>query len=222
MIKLESHKPQNTTRKTLKKKMQFLPMLVHSIDEVARIGGKCINEIMAGNDGEERLQEYQNSLWKVLRTIRNQMARFRLGENQSVQELPNHPLILGVEMLEQGVLHLSMDMLLPHSKKGIHYGYIFDAVLEALNNSGIDCGEYNDFVMYFQSVYSFELPDWKMRDFDNMEYSPVINAISSFCLKDDSPLYMKFYSSYCRGDKNATDVYVIPRSYFPEFWVLME
>lgn len=115
------------------------------------------------------------------------------------------------------ITHISFDNLLPLRTKGYTLNErdtIRRVYLKPLSNAEKRERYTTKVVMCF--VHTFE-EGAAMIDHDNFEAKPVIDAIASMYLFDDSPRYVSYYMDYKVGKKSKTDIYLVPESRFVDF-----
>ena len=70
-------------------------------------------------------------------------------------------------------------------------------------------------------MYSWERPEHKYRDHDNIELNMIVDTIAVKVMIDDAPMKCRHYYCSAPGKVEQTEVYVIPRSDFKS-WLDME
>ena len=74
--------------------------------------------------------------------------------------------------------------------------------------------KYTDCVVCFVHEYDRELPDRRIRDYDNIEQKQILDVISSFVLKDDSGMCCDTYNSTALADEDKTRIFIMSRDRF--------
>ena len=123
---------------------------------------------------------------------------------------------------EQGWFCLRMPMLLPRKEKSSRSylrGFLYPALEEFTAN--LEPIRLPNCVMIFRHVYDHRRPEREYRDHDNIELNTVVDAIAMFFLVDDTPLECRHYYCSASGEKEMTEVYIVPREEF-ESWLAME
>ena len=110
---------------------------------------------------------------------------------------------------------VSIPILLPRKAKGSP-AFIRDALHPAMSRFflGKNPVRYDDCVLIFRHVYNRERPEREYRDHDNVELSSVVNIIALHILYDDAPLRCAHYYCSASGEKDETQVFVVPRDEF--------
>lgn len=80
---------------------------------------------------------------------------------------------------------------------------------------------YDDCVLIFRHVYDRQRPDRQYRDHDNIEVNMAADIITLYVLRDDTPISCCHYYCTAVGNTDRTDIYVVPKSDFPR-WFLLE
>lgn len=132
--------------------------------------------------------------------------------------------VVSIEMgfTEEGWFCLRMPILLPRKEKcsrSYLRGYLYPA-LERFTY-GKPKIRYRNCVLIFRHVYDRNRPEREYRDHDNIELNTVVDAIAMFFLVDDTPLECAHFYCSAAGDKERTEVYIVPRADF-ESWLAME
>ena len=123
---------------------------------------------------------------------------------------------------EEGWFCLRIATLLPKKEAGsVSYlrGVLYPAMRQFFN--GKKTVRYSSAVMIFRHVYNRERPERLMRDHDNIEVNFVADTVALYTLPDDSPKYCSHFYCSASADKERTEVYVVPRSDFPD-WLAKE
>lgn len=123
---------------------------------------------------------------------------------------------------EEGWFLLRMPILLPRKEKSSRSylrGFLYPA-LEKFSR-GKEKIRYRNCVLIFRHVYDRNRPEREYRDHDNIELNTVVDAIAMFFLVDDTPLECRHYYCSASGEKEMTEVYIVPRADF-ESWLAIE
>lgn len=129
--------------------------------------------------------------------------------------------IVGVKIQMEGpICHAVFDCQIPYRLK---YNAISDnntvqqtyanTIYEAIKELSLSMYD-KKVVMCFIHVYC-NVND--MKDHDNYEYKPIIDAFALHLLHDDNPKFCAHYMDYLIGESNHTEVYVVPEELFPSF-----
>ena len=80
--------------------------------------------------------------------------------------------------------------------------------------SGKEPKKYEDAVLIYRHVYIEEYPERQKRDHDNIEVNMVSDIIALYVLRDDGPEICSHFYCSAMGDKERTEVYVVPQNEF--------
>ena len=125
---------------------------------------------------------------------------------------------------KEGWFSLRLPLLLPKKGKG-STDYLKDILFPAMDRyyhtHRSVCKRYHGAVLVFRHVYTEDRQERLKRDHDNIEVNTVADIVTLYVLIDDAPAYCSHF--YCSGvgDKERTEVYVIPRSEFAK-WLEVE
>ena len=139
-----------------------------------------------------------------------------------VQKTMEEAVSIEMGFTEEGWFCLRMPILLPRKEKSSR-SYLRGSLYPALER--FTCGKpkirYRNCVLIFRHVYDHNRPEREYRDHDNIELNTVVDAIAMFFLVDDTPLECRHYYCSASGEKEMTEVYIVPRADF-ESWLDME
>ena len=66
----------------------------------------------------------------------------------------------------------------------------------------------------FSHIYSRDLPDRRVRDYDNLELKQLLDIVASFLMTDDSGLLCDAYNTTEIGENDATRISVMDSGQF--------
>ena len=143
------------------------------------------------------------------------------GEEKSIQVIQtaikaNSP--VEVYFTEEGWLVISVPALLPKRNKG-NPQYIREIVQDALKAffDGKNFKKIEKCIFIYEHIYDEHRPKRQWRDHDNIEVKAVTDIISLFALRDDSAYVCSNVHISRSGEKNRTNIYLIPETDF-EKW----
>ena len=139
-----------------------------------------------------------------------------------VQKAMEEAVPIEMGFTEEGWFCLRMPILLPRKEKSSRSylrGFLYSA-FEKFSH-GKEKIRYRSCVQIFRHVYDRNRPEREYRDHDNIELNTVVDAIAMFFLVDDTPLECRHYYCSASGEKEMTEVYIVPRADF-ESWLDME
>ena len=76
-------------------------------------------------------------------------------------------------------------------------------------------------VLVFRHVYTRDRPDRALRDHDNIETNMAADCVALYVMEDDNPAACSKYECSAKGDRERTEIYVVPQTEFPQ-WLLSE
>ncbi len=122
----------------------------------------------------------------------------------------------------EGWFRLCIPALLPKKGSG-SADYIRSFLYPAMQEyfQGKEPVRFTDCVLVYRHVYDRDRPERRMRDHDNIETNMVSDIVVMYVMPDDSPLVCSHYECSVMGEDDRTEVYVIPRTDFPQ-WLLQE
>lgn len=123
----------------------------------------------------------------------------------------------GIEIAYQdGILEVALPRLLP-KRKGRQSGiFLLDPLHAVLGKYAEEnpLPRFRECVVCVSHVYDHELPDWRIRDYDNQQQKQILDMIALYVMADDSGLLCDAYNTTELGDKDGTHVYVMEKKSF--------
>lgn len=117
---------------------------------------------------------------------------------------------------ESGVLEITLPSLLPKKKQHQSSEFLLDPLYNALSRYAESHAlpRYHHCVICFSHAYCRELPDRRVRDYDNLELKQFLDLVASFVLVDDSGLLCDAYNSTELGSTDCTRITVMDSTQF--------
>ena len=117
---------------------------------------------------------------------------------------------------------LRIPFLLPIKETG-STAYVRSLVYPSLRRffQRIPPPRYSPCVLIFRHVYARARPERRFRDHDNIETNMVADAVALYTMEDDGPRVCSHYACTALGDRERTEVYVVPEGDFP-LWLMSE
>lgn len=120
---------------------------------------------------------------------------------------------------EDGILEITLPGLLPKRRQKESTEYLLDPFRAALaqyvrQRPG---ARLDHCVVCFTHVYSRELPERRIRDYDNLELKQLLDVAASFLLADDSGLLCDVYHTTQLGPQDCTRISIMPGDRFPQW-----
>lgn len=122
----------------------------------------------------------------------------------------------------EGWFSLRMPMLLPKKERG-SAAFVRMLLLPALRRffQGKPPVRISPCVLVFRHVYARDRPDRALRDHDNIETNMAADCVALYVMEDDNPAACSKYECSAKGDRERTEIYVVPQTEFPQ-WLLSE
>lgn len=118
-----------------------------------------------------------------------------------------------------GVFEILMPGLLPRRKQRPNMEYLLDPLTAALTNyaKSHPLPHYQDCMVCYTYIYARDLPDRRIRDYDNLELKRIQDVIASFILTDDTGALCDTYHTTELGEADATRVSIMDSDFFAEW-----
>lgn len=132
------------------------------------------------------------------------------------------PTPVEVGFTREGWFSLRMPMLLPKKERG-SAAFVRMLLLLALRRffQGKPPVRISPCVLVFRHVYTRDRPDRALRDHDNIETNMAVDCVALYVMEDDNPTACSKYECSAKGDRERTEIYVVPQAEFPQ-WLLSE
>ena len=115
------------------------------------------------------------------------------------------------------MLEITLPCLLPKRKQRQSTEFLLEPMYFILSRYA-DKGELPKFshcVVCFSHIYSHELPQKRVRDYDNLELKQLLDVISTFIMADDSGILCDAYNTTEIGEYDCTRISVMAKDRFP-------
>lgn len=126
----------------------------------------------------------------------------------------------GIEVCcKDGVLEITLPSLLPKRKQRQSTEYLLDPFIAALNQyaKSHPLPKLQHCVVCFSHVYCKDLPERRVRDYDNLELKQFLDVAASFVLSDDCGLLCDAYNTTELGDADCTRISIMDSTLFPDW-----
>lgn len=126
----------------------------------------------------------------------------------------------GIEIqYEDDILSITLPCLLPKRKQHQSTEYLLDPFTNALSQyaKAHPMPKLQHCVVCFSHVYCRDLPDRRVRDYDNLELKQFLDVAASFILSDDSGLLCDAYNTTELGDTDCTRIFIMDSIRFPDW-----
>lgn len=126
----------------------------------------------------------------------------------------------GIEIRNDGgILEITLPCLLPKRKQRQSSEYLLDTFTAALGQyaKSNPLPRLQHCVICFSHIYCKDLPERRVRDYDNLELKQFLDVAASFILVDDSGLLCDAYNTTELGDADCTHISIMDSAQFPDW-----
>jgi len=122
---------------------------------------------------------------------------------------------------EDGILEITLPCLLPKRRQKQNTEFLLDPVYFTLSQYADNHAmpKFQHCVVCFSHIYSQELPQRRIRDYDNLELKQLLDVISTFIMEDDTGLLCDAYNTTEIGEFDCTRISVMDKDQFSG-WLL--
>lgn len=125
-----------------------------------------------------------------------------------------------VSYIDSDIIKISFDNHLPLRTKGYMLNErdtIYKLYIKPLDQCFMNLGASKYQGKVVMSIIHTYAEGEMLIDHDNYEVKPIIDAINSLCLIDDSPKHVSYHIDYKIGEQSKTDIYLVPDEEFISF-----
>ena len=142
-----------------------------------------------------------------------------LSPNQAAY-LPKAADAQGMRIAEQqGILTITLPGLLPKRRVHTNTAFLHEPLnymlREYVKQNALPL--YRDCMICFSQIYDRELPQRRIRDYDNLEFKQILDTLCTYVLTDDSGFFCDSYYTTQLGLKDCTLVSVMEKADFPKW-----
>lgn len=126
----------------------------------------------------------------------------------------------GIDILyEDGIVEITLPRLLPKKKSKQSSLFLLDPLHAALEQyaAHTPLPHFRECVVCISHVYSHEMPDWCLLDYDNLQQKQLLDTIALHVMVDDSGLLCDAYNTTELGDKDCTHIYIMGKDCFTDW-----
>lgn len=126
----------------------------------------------------------------------------------------------GINVEKKGdVLEITLPCLLPKRKQRQSTEYLLDPFTATMSQytRNHPLPRLQHCVVCFSHVYCQDLPERRVRDYDNLELKQFLDVAASFILTDDSGLLCDAYNTTELGETDCTRISIMSSAHFPEW-----
>lgn len=122
---------------------------------------------------------------------------------------------IGIQYTD-GIVEISLPGLLPKRKQHLSSEFLLDPLQNALSQyaRAHTLPHFRHCVVCFSHIYSHDLSERRIRDYDNLELKQFLDVIASFFMTDDSGLLCDAYNTTEIGDKDGTRISIMESGQF--------
>lgn len=120
---------------------------------------------------------------------------------------------------ESGILEILLPCLLPKRKQRQSSEFLIDPLYYTLSRytDDTELPKFRHCVVCFSHIYNRELPDRRIRDYDNLELKQILDVVSAFVMVDDTGLLCDAYNTTLLGDTDCTAISIMDKDSFPDW-----
>lgn len=117
---------------------------------------------------------------------------------------------------ENGILEVTLPCLLPKRRQKQNTEFLIDPVYFTLSQYADSHAmpKFQHCVVCFSHIYSQELSQRRVRDYDNLELKQLLDVISAFIMQDDTGLLCDAYNTTEIGEYDCTRISVMNKDQF--------
>ena len=126
----------------------------------------------------------------------------------------------GIEISENGgILEIKLPCLLPKRRQRQSTEFLLDPFTSALSDYAAHhtMPQFQHCVVCFSHIYAQELPERRIRDYDNLELKHVQDVLESAFLTNDTATLCSAFQCSHRGDMDNTCIWILTPEQFPEW-----
>ena len=118
---------------------------------------------------------------------------------------------------ENEVLAVTLPSLLPKRRQRQSTEFLLDPFTSALSDYAAHhtMPQFQHCVVCFSHIYAQELPERRIRDYDNLELKQFLDVAASFILTDDNGLLCDAYNTTELGKEDCTRLFLMDSTQFP-------
>lgn len=153
-------------------------------------------------------------------TCRLRHLIYTTTEIRKEEYLTSAAVMQGIDIRRKNeVLEITLPCLLPKRRQKQNTEYLLDPFTSALSQyaKSNSMPRLQHCVVCFSHIYDRELPDRRIRDYDNLELKQFLDVAASFILTDDTGLLCDAYHTTELGDADCTRISIMDSKLFPEW-----
>ena len=191
---------------------------LHSLCERASI---CIKKAASASDIKERSEQFSWAVYlleKSISLVRNMAIENNCDPLFSVYESEEGYFPGIYAYVEDGILTFDLPILLPKRNSNQKTDYYVKGIEHALQEVNLCCVPHEGCLcIVFLHCYDRHKYLREIRDHDHIEIKWIIDALNTFLLTEDNPLYLNHYSQSTLDERNHTLIYLVPANEIGDF-----
>lgn len=124
----------------------------------------------------------------------------------------------GIDIRQRdGIFEITLPCLIPKRKLRQSTEYLTDPLTAALEQymRAHHVQRYRHCVVCFSHVYCRDLPERRIRDYDNLELKQILDTVGVWLLTDDGGLLCDAYQTTELGEADCTRMFIMEKPRFP-------
>ena len=199
-------------------------IITKRIEHLRRDNEKITQTLIAmdGTDMEHHADNFKHlaidaALCSELITCRMRHLLYDYTDVRKPEYLTSAAAVQGIIIREYSdMLEIEVPCLFPHRKQRQSSEYLTDPLYFLLSQytDSRPVKKYTDCVVCFVHEYNKDLPNRRIRDYDNLEQKQMLDVIAAFILQDDSGMCCDSYNTVALGDADKTKIFIMSRDRF--------
>ena len=199
-------------------------IITKRIENLKRDNEKVTQTLIAmdGTDLEHQAENFKQlaidaALRSELITCRMRHLLYDYTDIRKPEYLTSAAAVQGIVIREYSdMFEIELPCLFPHRKQRQSSEYLTDPLYFLLSQytDSHPIRKYTDCVVCFVHEYNRDLPNRRIRDYDNLEQKQMLDVIAAFVLKDDGGMCCDSYNMVALGDADKTRIFIMPRKRF--------
>ncbi len=193
-------------------------------DDVQRLSSVLFT--LGGIDIPSHFNEYeklsieaaQRAEWIALR-LRHLIYIGTLVEKRNY--MPRAVDVLGIEVREnEGTYEITLPGLMPKRRSRQGTEYIIDPLMFALEQfvKAHTIKRFPHTTVCFVLVYDRNLPERRIRDYDNLELKSILDAAAAYLMKSDAGLLCDTYHTTELGERDCMRMFIMDTDRYPQWY----
>ena len=124
----------------------------------------------------------------------------------------------GIDIQQRGgIFEITLPCLLPKRRQSQSTEYLIDPLTAALEQyvKSHTVRRFRRCVVCFSHTYCRDLPERRVRDYDNLEIKQYLDAVGAWLLIDDGGLFCDVYHTTELGETDCTRMFIMDMPRFP-------